>query len=274
MEKAEMSPTILASRALVCVSGEEAAAFLQGLLSNDVLSADGSQWRFAALLNPQGKILFDMLILHADDVFWLDVRADMVASLIKRLGLYRLRGKVTFSDASRTHHVVVGDGAPPTGRFAPDPRHAMLGWRSFQEGPADEGDESLWHRRRIAAGVPEGGVDFAFGEIFPHEANMDRLHGVDFKKGCYVGQEVVSRVEHRGLARRRFIRMGYHGTAPQPGTPLLAGDVEIGVAGSSAAGLCLALVRLDRLAAAGGKARAGQIDLTSADPLDAEVSHG
>ena len=271
MEKAEMSPTILASRALVRVGGEDAAPFLQGLLTNDVLTADASLWRFAALLSPQGKILFDMLILRSDAEFWLDLRADMVPSLLKRLGMYRLRSKVTFSDASLTHHVMVGEGALPAGLSAPDPRHAALGWRAIMAGPATGGDESPWHRRRIAAGVPEGGVDFAFGEIFPHEANMDRLHGVDFKKGCYVGQEVVSRVEHRGLARRRFIAMNYDGPAPALDAALLADGVEIGVAGSSAAGTCLALVRLDRLAVAGGKARADLIELTAREAIDAEI---
>ncbi|MBV1707082.1 MAG: folate-binding protein [Hyphomicrobiales bacterium] len=269
-----MSPTILASRALVRVSGAEAAPFLQGLLSNDVPGASAAQWRFAALLNPQGKILFDMLILSTSDGFWLDVRADSSASLIKRLGMYRLRSKVDFVDASLTHHVVVGEGALPLGLAAPDPRHDALGWRAIMPGPAKAGDESPWHRRRISAFVPEGGVDFAFGDIFPHEANMDRLHGLDFTKGCYVGQEVVSRVEHRGLARRRFIPMNYRRDSPPPGTPLLAGDVEIGVTGSSAGGICLALVRLDRLAAAGGKAMAGMIELTALFAPDGGENHG
>ena len=261
-----MASTILASRALVRVSGVEAATFLQGLLTQDVLSADAARWRFAALLSPQGKILFDMLILRKESAFWLDVRANMVEALIKRLGLYRLRAKIDILDASLTHHVSVGE-EPLQGLAAPDPRHAGLGWRSLGEGPAPGGNESRWHARRIALGVPEGGVDFAFGDIFPHEANMDRLHGLDFKKGCYVGQEVVSRVEHRGLARRRFLRMGYDGASPEPGMPLMANGVELGVTGSSANGICLALVRLDRLAESGGKAIAGSIPLTALDSL-------
>lgn len=271
-----MASISLASRALVRVGGDEAASFLQGLLTHDVLSADATSWRFAALLSAQGKILFDMLILRKEAGFWLDVRANMATALIKRLGLYRLRAKVDFLDASLTHHIRVGEGPKP-GLAAPDPRHAGLGWRVMDEGPAPSQDESRWHARRIALGVPEGGVDFAFGDIFPHEANMDRLNGLDFKKGCYVGQEVVSRVEHRGLARRRFLRMGYDGPAPEPGMALLAGGVELGVTGSSAEGICLALVRLDRLAEAGGKAMAGSIPLIALDspaPVAPEDGHG
>ncbi len=271
-----MEPLSLASRSLVRVSGEDAESFLQGLLTHDLLHLEPAHWRFAALLSPQGKILFDMLVWRADDGFWLDGRADMAAALIKRLGLYKLRAKITIADASLAHHVQVGEGVPPSGA-ASDPRHAGLGWRRIGEGQAIVQDEAPWHARRIGLGVPEGGIDFAFGEIFPHEANMDRLHGVDFKKGCYVGQEVVSRVEHRGLARRRFIRMAYEGGAPAPGGALTAGGVDVGVAGSSAAGRCLALVRLDRLAEAGGVARAGDTVLTALDPLPpvtAEPGHG
>jgi folate-binding protein YgfZ len=146
-----------------------------------------------------------------------------------------------------------------------------MGWRVI--GPPDELDrlgvvaglEDAYSAHRIALGVPEGGADYAYGDTFPHEANMDLVHGVDFKKGCYIGQEVVSRVEHRGTARKRIVRVGFSGAAPARGTGISTGELTIGQMGSSAGQEGLALVRVDRIAEANGNIKAGATALTYLD---------
>ncbi len=166
-----------------------------------------------------------------------------------------MRAQVTISDVSGSLAVAAGwDGAPPPaaqGRVFDDPRGAGLGWRAIAPhaeleklgAPASEQD---WHAHRIACSAPQGGVDFPWGDTFPHEANMDRLNGIDFKKGCYVGQEVVSRVQHRGLARKRITRVDIAGQTPAPGAEITAGEISIGAMGSSSGNAGLALIRLDK----------------------------
>ena len=243
----------LADRGVVSVSGEDAADFLQGLLTNDVLALAPGEARYGALLTPQGKILFDFLVLRDGAAFYLDCTRGQAEALAKRLGFYRLRAMVLIQDMSATLGISAGfSSAPP--RSYDDPRHCDIGWRLIvpladRPGP---GDIAAYEARRIALGLPKGGVDFAFGDTFPHEANLDRLHGIDFRKGCYVGQEVVSRVEHRGLARKRIVQVTYEGEAPTLGASVLAGETALGTMGSSAAGYGLAMLRLDRLEAAAG----------------------
>lgn len=241
-------------RGVVLVSGADAATFLQGLLTNDVLSLAQGEARYAALLSPQGKILFDFLVVAQAHGFALDCPATQAAALATRLGFYKLRAKVAIQNASAdlTVNVDVPEGAGA----CRDPRAGGMGWRKIVPlaEAQTEASRATHDARRIALGVPAGGRDFATGETFPHEANLDRLHGIDFKKGCYVGQEVVSRVEHRGLARKRIVRLSYDGAAPRQGAELRAGGTALGVMGSSAAGRGLALVRLDRAEEAGGVA--------------------
>ena len=139
-----------------------------------------------------------------------------------------------------------------------DPRHDALGWRilvpeELKQKVADLigaelVDSDAYEAHRIAAGVPRGGLDFMYGDAFPHETNMDRLHGVDFDKGCYVGQEVVSRMQHRGTARTRIVRVVLDGFSPETGATVLAGDKPVGTMGSTAGGNGLALLRTDRVA--------------------------
>ena len=139
---------------------------------------------------------------------------------------------------------------PPLRRVvaARDPRNPGLGWRLYSREPVPAPDpEAVWRAHRIALGIPEGGEDFVYGDAFPHEANLDILHGVDFKKGCYVGQEVVSRVHHRGSNRKRVMRVRFPGEA-QAGTPVVAGEAALGSLGSSIVGEGLAMLRIDRLA--------------------------
>ncbi|WP_029030238.1 YgfZ/GcvT domain-containing protein [Salinarimonas rosea] len=272
----------LADRAPIEVSGPQAAPFLDGLVTCDIDERSDGPPLFGALLTPQGKILFDFVIHRAPGAegptLLLDTPAAGAADLAKRLGFYRLRAKVAIADRSAERAVIAGwDVAPPTGAdvvAGPDPRLAALGWRAVvtvaEASALADADPDAFHARRIALGVPEGGRDFAFGETFPHEALMDQLAGVDFAKGCYVGQEVVSRMQHRGTARTRILPARYAGgVAAAPGTEIRAGERTIGTTGSAAGGRGLVMVRLDRAAdaiAAGTPLTAGGQALTPERP--------
>ena len=250
---------LLEDRGVLRVAGEDAASFLQGLLTNDVENLGEGEARYAALLSPQGKILFDFLVLRVAGGFLLDCAAGQRAELAKRLGFYRLRAKVTISDESESWSLAAfwgegaGEAAAQAGQggfvFA-DPRDARLGLRAILPRGGALAGGGDYEAHRIGLGVPKGGVDFAYADIFPHDANLDLLHGVDFRKGCYVGQEVVSRMQHRGTARKRIIRLSFAGPAPAPGTPLMAGEAAVGTLGSAAGPAALALVRLDRIESA------------------------
>ena len=255
-----MPVACLADRGVIKVSGEEAKGFLDGLLTCDLDRVAVGRPRFGALLSPQGKILFDFIVFAAaDGSFHLDCVHAQTADLARRLGFYKLRAKAGVEDLSSNARVLAGwDGAArPEGEtdlVGDDPRLPALGWRAIvpatDGGPTSDG-EGAYHAHRIALGVPEGGKDFAFGEAFPHEALMDQLNGVDFDKGCYVGQEVVSRMQHRGLARTRIVPLVYaDGAAAEPGSEVAAGERSLGRTGSAADGRGLAAIRLDRAAAA------------------------
>ena len=246
---------VLPRRGVVAVGGDEAAKFLNDLVTADVAAAAPGRAVYGALLTPQGKVLFDFIVFRDGDGFLLDPPRTAVADLIKRLSFYRLHAKVTIDDLSDRRRVLAawGDGAPAVdGIVAPDPRLVALGWRAVVAADAAlpagfaEASEAGYDAHRIGLGVPEGGIDFAYGEVFPHDVDMDQLGGVDFAKGCYVGQEVVSRMEHRGTARRRVVIA--RGAAPLPpvGAPLAASEQPIGTLMSSVDGTGLALVRLDR----------------------------
>jgi len=246
-------------RGVVRVEGPDALTLLQALVTNDLdgLAVGGA--RFAALLTPQGKIMFDFFVVRtpaADGAcFLLDCPATLTAALVMRLSLYRLRARVEIRDETSERSVIWANGLPPKipGAFVfVDPRDPRLGWRAIAVrgfGPKVSRFEAACNEaHRIALGVPRGGADFNYSEIFPADANMDLLNGVDFKKGCYVGQEVVSRMHHRGGVRKRFCIARFEGSSPLTvGAPVLAGSAAIGTLGTSADGHALALVRLDRL---------------------------
>jgi len=270
----------LADRGVVSVSGEDAAGFLQGLLTNDVEKLAPGAARYAALLTPQGKILFDMIVVRAPDaggpVFLIDCSAGQAADLAKRLGFYKLRAKVAIADESATRAVVAFWGGEPGAieggiRYA-DPRDPRLGWRAILPRAAADavGSEHAaeYEALRIGAATPKGGVDFAYGDAFPHDVNLDLLNGVDFDKGCYVGQEVVSRMKHRGTARKRIVRVKLAGPPPDPGAPVMDRELAVGTLGSSSGREALGLLRLDRVedaAAAGRTLSAGGVALTLAE---------
>ncbi|MEQ9689951.1 MAG: folate-binding protein [Bauldia litoralis] len=268
----------LPRRGVVAVSGEDAHAFLDNLMTSNVGEAGAGRAVFAGLLSPQGKLLFDFIAFHDGERYLLDMARSEIPAFLKRLGLFRLRSKVDFADLSEERIVVAawgGASAPLLdGVVAPDPRLAALGYRGIVPPGADmvadftESTEAAYDAHRIGLGVPEGGIDFTFGEAFPLDADMDQLAGVDFAKGCFVGQEVVSRMKHRGTARRRVV-IGRGDDLPPPGTPVTAGGKPIGALGSSAEGTGLALVRLDRARAAmdaGEAILAGEAPLALAIP--------
>jgi folate-binding protein YgfZ len=255
----EMNIALLPDRGTVAVQGPDALPLLQGLLTNDTSLLASVSAMHAGLLSPQGKILFEFFVVRKDDGVLIDVARDRAADLVKRLSLYKLRANVRIHDVSEDFAVLAafGPGARLDGPLAyPDPRLADLGWRALvpaREVPAGTMGAELYHAHRVALGVPEGGSDYAFADAFPHEALFDQLHGVSFTKGCYVGQEIVSRMEHRGTARKRIVPVVADGGAITPGAPIAIGDVEIGTLGSVAGSRGLALLRLDRAEDAAGK---------------------
>lgn len=261
----------LDNRGIVEVSGREARAFLDRIVTCDVDPVAPGRASYGALLSPQGKILADFILFAAaQDVFLLDVPAGAAGELAKRLGLYRLRAKIVIADRSGEFCVVAGWGeVPPATALAAasDPRLDALGWRAIMardDVASASADAAPYHSHRLDLGVPEGGTDFAFGDAFPHEALMDQLGGVAFDKGCYIGQEVVSRMQHRGTARTRIVPVRYAAEAPPPATEIKAGDRVIGTSGSAAGRGGLAMLRLDRAAdalTAGHRFEAGGVSL-------------
>jgi folate-binding protein YgfZ len=264
---------------VVSVSGADATSFLQGLLTNDVEQLDPGEARYAALLTPQGKILFDMIVVRApggdEPSYLIDCAAAQAADLAKRLGFYKLRAKVVVADVSADRAVVAfwGDDRPAVdGLLYADPRDSRLGWRAILPRPAAAAvglaHVNEYEGLRITVGAPKGGLDFAYADAFPHDANFDLLHGVDFEKGCYVGQEVVSRMRHRGTARKRVTRVKLAGPAPAPGTPVMDRELAVGILGSASGREALALIRVDRTEealAAGRALSAGGVGLTLAE---------
>jgi folate-binding protein YgfZ len=267
-----MKAALLPERGIIKVVGDDARKFLHGLVTTDMLGLAPGTARFGALLTPQGKIIADFFVTEAPQAdgggFFLDSPRALAVTLVDKLNLYKLRAKVLVEDLTEILGVLaVWDGQDTTkgcaakqGLTYADPRLPALGFRvmipphrataaASELGAALVGAED-YEAHRIALGVPRGGVDFAYGDAFPHEADMDQLGGVDFAKGCYVGQEVVSRIEHRGIARTRAVALRYDGAAPASGAPVTAGERQVGTMGSAARGRGIALVRLDRVAEA------------------------
>jgi folate-binding protein YgfZ len=250
----------LQDRGVVRVSGEDAKSFLDNLVTCDLDKVTPKEARLGALLTPQGKILFDFIVVEAPPEvgggYFLDLARGFAGDLAKRLTFYKLRAKVMVEDRSEALAVVAGWGDAPrpdeeVGVIVQDPRLPALGWRAVvaavDAGGLSGAPADAYHAHRIALGVPEGGKDFLFGDAFPHEALMDQLHGVDFDKGCYVGQEVVSRMQHRGTARTRVVPAVYvEGFVAEPGVEVEAAGKLIGTTGTGANGRGLLMIRLDR----------------------------
>lgn len=281
-----MKAALLADRGVVKVVGDVARSFLDGLLTVDLDTVSPTRARYAALLTPQGKIIVDFMIAEAapDDGggFFIDCPRALATTLVDRLNFYKLRAKVIVEDLSEVLGVLtVWGGRADTeyGLAFDDPRLPALGRRVMlpphlaAEAAADLGatlvDAGEYEAHRIAVGVPRGGLDFAYNDAFPHEACLDQLGGVDFDKGCYVGQEVVSRMHHRGNVRTRVVTVDYPEFAPEAGVTVTADGKPAGTMGSSAAGRGLAMLRLDRISealTAGQPILAGGIAITPRKP--------
>ena len=249
-------------RAVLRVSGPDAREFLQGLVTNDVRKlADGPI--YAALLSPQGKYLFDFFLVADGEDILLDVKADRAAALAQRLGLYKLRAKVTIAPTELA--VVVGTGPAPEGALA-DPRHPDLGWRAWPADPAAllAGIAPLapadLDALRVDLVVPESGIELRPDNSYILEMGFERLNGVDFRKGCYVGQEVTARMKHKTELRKGLARVRLAGAAPPPPTEILRDGRPVGTLFTSAGDRGLAYLRFDRadgeLTAGGATVRA------------------
>jgi len=287
-----MKAALLPDRGVVKVAGDDARKFLNGLVTSDVAKVTPAAASFTALLTPQGKIIVDFILTEAPKAdgggFFLDCPRALAATLMQRLNFYKLRAKVIVEDLSDILGVLaVWDGNATTeyGLCYHDPRLAALGLRCMlpphlsSEAVADLGaelvDPATYEAHRITLGVPRGGLDFTYGDAFPHESDMDQLGGVDFDKGCFVGQEVVSRIEHRGTARSRVVPVAFDGFAPEAGIPVSAGGKSVGTFGSGTQGRGLALLRLDRVGdaiAAGESLVAGGVEIRLIKPAWAQFT--
>jgi tRNA-modifying protein YgfZ len=287
-----MKAALLPDRGVVKVAGDDARKFLNGLVTCDIAKVTPAAAGFSALLTPQGKIIVDFILAEAPPTdgggFFLDCPRALASTLVQRLNFYKLRAKLIVEDLSETLGVLAiwdGGAATECGLCYRDPRLPALGLRCMLpphlagEAAADVGAElvepSAYEAHRIVLGIPRGGLDFIYGDAFPHETDMDQFGGVDFDKGCFVGQEVVSRIEHRGSARARVVPVSYDGFAAEAGTPVTAGDKNVGTLGSTAQGRGLAMLRLDRAAdalATGQPLLAGGVEMRLVKPAWAQFA--
>ena len=232
----------LDDRATVRVGGEDWRSFLQGLLTQDVDTLAPGELRFAALLTPQGRLLFDLFLIGEDDGVLLDCAASAREALISRLSLYRLRAKVEIAASDRP--VFAGWGVEAAqAPWRRDPRLPALGFRAYD---AVDGGGADYAAHRLSLGVPDSG-DYGADATYPIEADFDLLNGIDFKKGCFVGQETTSRMKRRGTIKSRMFPISWEGAPPAPGETLMAGALRTGEVLSVGADRAMALLRLDRL---------------------------
>ncbi|GGO50619.1 hypothetical protein SAMN05444398_101950 [Roseovarius pacificus] len=226
------------TRKIIEIAGAEARSFLQGLVTNDIGKLDQGLV-YAAVLTPQGKYLADFFLVPRGDAILLDVDASLAQSLMQRLSMYKLRADVTLSETDLT--VQRGTGPAPDGAM-PDPRHPDLGWRLYGEEPGDDGTD--WDAIRVAHCIPETGIELT-PDTFILEAGLDRLNGVDFRKGCYVGQEVTARMKHKTELRKGLVTVQIDGTAPV-GTEITADGKPAGTLFTQSGGRAIAYLRFDR----------------------------
>lgn len=247
-----MTIHLRADRALFRFSGPDAHRLLNDVVTGEIPEAGNGEGEPAAawaLLSPQGKILAEGLAGHAEDALWLDVHQVVADDFLKRMKMYRLRAKVEIDDLRETHRVGFAQEVEPKGILHTDRLGPIdIGWRIIAPVEATGDwvpDDAFYQRQRIDTGLAHQGNDFPANEAFAHDIGMDILDGIDFAKGCYVGQEVVSRMKHRGTARRRPVIVS--GIEAAAGTPLMVGDREAGTIGQVVDGRAVAIVRLDRI---------------------------
>jgi folate-binding protein YgfZ len=234
----------LDSRALIRVAGPDARPFLHNLLTQDVETLAPGQLRFGALLSPPGRLLFDLFLWGEDGAVVLDVAADRREALMQRLSMYRLRAQATVEPLDEPVFAAWGGDAEG---FAPDPRVPGLGGRRYGGGARANADEVTYQAHRLAVGVPDPAADAPSDTTYPIEANLDLLNGIDFHKGCFIGQETTSRMWRRGAIKNRMLPIAFDGPAPAFGAEVLNGDLRAGEVRSGQDGGAIALLRLDRL---------------------------
>ena len=249
------SPTRLTNRSILSISGDDAVNLLQGVLTQDVVGLSSGDARFAALLTPQGKILFDFFLLRTDDGFLIDVFGDAAPALLKRLKMYKLRAKAELA-ARDDLCVAVHNGAPPTGAIASygDPRLGELGDRHIlarSNAESIQDGDATYAKMLNANGVPAFGEDFQSDAVFLLDVNYDALNAVSYQKGCFVGQEVTSRMKRKGEVRKRTLIIRGEKML-EKGASVMAGDAVLGEITSSSGNIGLARIRLDRRDKAAG----------------------
>ncbi|CDX41501.1 Folate-binding protein YgfZ [Mesorhizobium sp. SOD10] len=271
----------LKDRALISVSGPDAEHFLQNILTTDLDTLKPGEAKPGALLSPQGKILFDFLISRAgDNGFQLECRTDIADDFVRRLMLYRLRAKAEFVKQDQVLVTVEWNGDSTASlsdsSALADTRFQDITVRRSYGGEArDGGNPNGWLNMRIGYGIAESGSDYQLGDAFPHDVLLDETGGVGFKKGCYIGQEVVSRMQHRGTARRRVLIASADALLPVSGTELTAAGRPVGTLGSVGGRTGLAIARIDRVKAAvdaGETIMAGDVPVTLAIPAWAKFT--
>lgn len=248
-------------RGVICISGPDARSFLQEIVTNNVDAVRPGHAVYAALLTPQGKYLFDFFMVDyrvagQDCELLLDCEASRRRELIERLEMYKLRADVTFVDKTDTMAVwsILGDITAPEGDslIYRDPRHPALGHRAIVAASGHPGFTEAsfeeYERLRLTLGIPDGSRDIEVNKRLVLEANLDALNGVDFEKGCYVGQEIAARMKYRGKVRKRLLPVRFDAEAPEPGTPIFVNDVEIGETRSRLEDRAIALIRIEDLA--------------------------
>jgi folate-binding protein YgfZ len=245
----------LHSRALIAVHGPDWRDFLHNLLTTDVEGLRPGEMRFGGLLTPQGRLLFDLFLVGGPDGdadgCLIDCDADRCASLVQRLAMYRLRAKVQIEAQPGTVFAAWGDGPPEGAGWYADPRLPALGWRGYGVAPRGEIlDEATYQVHRLALGAPDPDGDCPPDKTYPIEANFDLLGGIDFQKGCFVGQETTSRMKRRGPVKNRMLPITFDGPPPPFGAEVLAGSLRAGEVLQAFGGRAMALLRLDRIAGA------------------------
>ncbi len=235
---------LLGNRALIAVRGADARSFLHNLLTQDVEGLEPGELRFAGLLSPPGRLLFDLFIVGEDDGVLLDVASDRRDALMQRLAMYKLRARVEIAADDRP---VFACWPEVEAAFVADPRTPLLGGRAYGGAPAVTTSVDEWDAHRLAAGVPDPTNDTGQDRTYPIEANFDLLNGIDFAKGCFVGQETTSRMKRRGEIKKRMLPITFDGPPPASGAEVLNGDLRAGEVLTGRDGMAMVLVRLDRI---------------------------
>ncbi len=228
------------SRKILAITGADHVDFLDNLVSNSVAKlTDGPV--YAALLTPQGKYLADFILSAANDAILLDVDAALAPALMQRLAMYKLRADVQIAETDLK--AIRGQGEPPKGAFL-DPRNPALGWVCYGNGES-EISETEWTALRVQHMIPESGIELIPNDTYILEAGFERLNGVDFRKGCYVGQEVTARMKHKTELKKGMVRVHLSAEVPV-GTEIKANEKSVGTVFSQSNGQGIAYVRFDR----------------------------